>query len=310
MRPAQAEKAALLAGAVVLLAGMALWVPQGVPAPQQLAAQALLFGVLLCAVFFGRRGGFVAAVAASVGYLLLRMPELASHDLAAVALFAIIARMLSFGALGIVGGELFTRLSYNLTRLDGGSALDEWSRVYNQRYLHAILAQGASRHARYGEPLSVAVISVPAETGRGAGPTRARTVVRHAADHIRADVRMVDAVGRLDDGRFVVVMPHTPAAGGQVVAARLAQGLRPVFDPAGEAVSARCLSLPTDADALAALIDSIRPAEAEDQFDASGVYSSAASITRNPADRRTSSAPSVSTLNTSTAASPDGSTKQ
>jgi GGDEF domain-containing protein len=309
MKYTRIEQLALLIGGVAILGGIAFWVPRGNPAPVELVAQALLFGVLLAAVTYGRRGGLVAAIVASVLYVVLRLPDLTQGQLTGAQLAVVVSRMLSFGLLGIVGGEVFMRLRYNLARLEGQSALDDWSRVYNQRFIHLEIARAQARHQRYGEPLSIVVVSVSSSVFAGFRPARQRTVVRGLADHIRADVRMVDEVARLADGRFVVVMPHTPRTGGLVVRDRLAAGVRAALGAREEAVAARCLALPEDAAAVSEFVASIAE-EAVGQSNPSGVYSSSAARTLNPAATSASSAPSSSILKTSTAASPDGSTKQ
>ena len=76
------------------------------------------------------------------------------------------------------------------------------------------------------------------------------------ADHIRNDVRLVDDVGRLDDGRFVLVFPHTPKAGGEVAAARVRQGVRDLLGAKDESVEASVYGSEEDAGAIRALIDS------------------------------------------------------
>jgi len=245
-----------------------------------------------------------------VVYVLLRLPTLSEGPLTSAELFALTARLLSFGIIGILGGELFVRLRYNLASLEGQSALDDWSRVFNQRYIHAELVRAMSRHARYGEPLSVVIITISQSVFSGCSPSRQRSVVRGIADHIRSDVRVVDEVGRLADGRFVVLLPHTPAAGGGVVRERIAVGVRSALGARAEAIAVGCLSLPEDDERLKAFVDSIAPEVEEDQPEASGLYSSSADSDLKPASASTRSAAGSSTLNTSTAASPEGSTKQ
>jgi len=303
------EHAVLIIGALAILSGVLLWVPTGT-SPVELVAQALIFGVLLAAVRFGPRGGFIAAVIASLAYVWMRLPALAEQQLEATELIAIILRLLSFGALGIIGGEVFMRLRYNLKRLEGGTALDEWSRVYNQHYLAARLSQARLRSERYDEPFSLIVITVSPSVFAGLSPTRQRSMVRAVADHLRGIVRTVDEVARLDDGRFAVLLPHTPANGASVVQERTSAAVRSVLGSLPESVSARRLALPQDTIEFARFVESITPCDEDDQLLVSGAYSSSASSTRNPAAMSASSAPGASTFSTSTAASPEGSTKQ
>lgn len=264
------EQMVLAFGALAILGSVLMFAPQGIPARDELIAQALLFGVLLAAVRGGRRGGLLAAVGASIVYVLVSLPALRGTEPSVAELLAVVVRLLIFGAVGVVGGEFFMRLRYNLATLEGASALDEWSRVYNQRYLHSALTQAFVRHARYGEAVSVVVLMLSGPTLHGLTPSRQRALVRSVADFLRGNVRAVDEVARLDDGRFVVLLPHTPGPGGSVVAERIASGVRKVAQAPSDAVSARALTLPADNDELAALLASLAPEEPAYDVDASG----------------------------------------
>lgn len=309
MKYARLERLVLLLAGAAILGDLAISLSKGSLDAVEVLAEALLFGVLVCAVHFGLRVGSVAAIAAALAYVFLRLPQLSDGPLTPPELLGLAARIISFGVVGIVGGELSMRLRYSLTRMEGHVAIDDWSRVYNQRYVLSELEQGRLRHDRYGEPISVIVVTLAASLFTGFRPGRHRALVRGVADHIRGDVRMVDEVGRLEDGRFVVVLPHTPKEGGVVVRDRIASGVRSTLGARDESVEAACLSLPEDAQAFEALICSLKPDEDEDQLP-SATYRSLSATTLNPAAASTPSADSSSTLNTSIAASPEGSTKQ
>ncbi len=114
------------------------------------------------------------------------------------------------------------------------------------------------RYARYGEVFSVVLIA-QAPSHNDGGPTRQRAVVRTVANYLRGDVRMVDEVARLDDGRFLVILPHTRREGGRVVMRRLVEGVRHALDGEQDTVSARCLSAVEDEVELASLAATITP---------------------------------------------------
>ena len=258
------EQAILGFGALVILGSVFLLAPRGVPTREALLGQALLFLVLLAAARDGRRGGLIAAMAAAVAYVFVSLPVLRASQPGSAEMLSVIARLLVYGVVGIVGGEFFTRLRYNLATLEGSSALDEWSRVYNQRYLHAALSEAIERHERYGEPVSVVVITISEQVFAGVSPTRQRTLVRGVGDYLRGGVRVVDLVARLDDGRFAVLLPHTPGPGGYVVAFRTGAGVGKLLGTSPESVTARSLTLPDDTERLLALLDSIAPIEGGD----------------------------------------------
>lgn len=301
------EQLVLVIGGAAILGAVALSWGSVPPEPVEVLAQLMLFLVLVAAVRYGRRGGLLAAVIASVIYVVLRVPQLTIGSISPGVLVMLASRLAAFGLVGVVGGEAFSRMKYAFATMEGRSAIDEWSRVYNQAYVHSELEQARSRFRRYGEAVSVVTIALSPALTADLRPPRQRSLVRGVADHIRSDIRMVDEVGRLDDGRFVVLLPHTPGSGAQVVVERLGNGVRKTLGARDEAVTIRCLSLPEDETGYGAFLESIAP---EVSLQESGEYSSAADMQRNPAPASTSSAAASSTLKTSTAASPEGSTKQ
>jgi len=164
-----------------------------------------------------------------------------------------VTRIAAFGLVGIVGGEVCSRIKYVFARFDDSNTIDDWSRVYNQRYAARAIEQARARYTRYGEPFSLVLITLsPAITG-DMTPQRQRSLVRAVANYVRDDIRMVDEVGRLEDGRFVVLLPHTPREGGEVVTARLSAGVRQTVGAKPESITAQCLGAAEDTVALAAL---------------------------------------------------------
>lgn len=278
----------------------------------ELVAEALMFVVFVAAVHYGRKGGFVAATSASVIYVLVNVPSMTlAHGLTTQILFLITLRVLVFGLIGIVGGEACGRLRLFMTRASNAEIFDEWSRVFNQRYAHTALTRSIAAFERYQQQFTLALITLAPSITANLGPQRVRNIVRSVSKHLRGDVRMVDEVARLDDGRFLVLLQNTSLESGKTATARLTSGVRQLLGAREESVISRCLSPETDAAELKALAEAIAPLDAgSDDQDGSGAYSSAGASDRNPALDSVDSAPGASTLRMSTAAAPDGSTKQ
>lgn len=299
------EQLVIAVSAVAVLAATVLLSAPGLPW-QEVVGQILLVGVLAAAMQWGRRGGFVAAAFASLLYVALLMPSLVEGPLAVGDLGSIATRVLAFGVLGIIGGEVSVRMKYSLSDLRGQRATDDLSGVYNREFGAHELALVRERHERYGEEYSVVLLSLAPEITE-ASSDRQRSAVRVAADCIRGDVRMVDEVSYLADGRFMVLLPHTARAQAGIVGDRLLADVRTVLEAPASTITAAILGGSEDASAIDVLLERLE--EGGDQAP-SGSYSSGASRTVMPAARRASSAPGASTFKTSTAAFPDGSTKQ
>jgi GGDEF domain-containing protein len=225
----------------------------------ELVAQLLLLVVLVGAVHWGRNGGLVAALGATLLYVVLRLPSIVAVGLEAEVLELILIRTAAFGVIGIIGGEICGRIKYFFARLEDSLSIDEHSRVYNQRFLAQLLANSLASATRYGTRFSMATIELAPCLTSELRPSRQNSLVRTVADHIRNDVRLIDDVGRLDDGRFVLVLPHTPKDGGHIAAARVRAGVRDLLGAKDESVTATVYGSDEDADAIAAFVASIVP---------------------------------------------------
>ncbi|MDZ4063067.1 MAG: hypothetical protein U1E22_00190, partial [Coriobacteriia bacterium] len=160
MKYSRFEALVLVVG-VGAVAGSILFSFDGAPVAEEVAAQVLLLGVLLGAVHWGRSGGSLAALAASVLYIVMRLPMvLSAQGLSIDIATLVIVRILTYGLIGIVGGELCTRIKYIFARLEGSSSIDDWSQVYNQRFILRTLTAASGQHARYDTPYTVVLISI------------------------------------------------------------------------------------------------------------------------------------------------------
>jgi GGDEF domain-containing protein len=253
-------------GGVAILATAAVAL-QPRPDWTEIAAQLLLLPVLISAVHWGRKGGLVGALAATLAYLMLRLPSIVSVGLGPDVLQLVLIRTVTYGFVGIIGGEMCGRIKYFFARLEDSCSIDEHARVYNQRFIAQLLSTHLGEAARYGAVFSIAIIELAPSLTAELRVSRVRTLVRAVADHIRNDVRLVDDVGRLDDGRFVLVFPHTPKDGAVVAATRVRMGVRDVLGAKDESVTCTVSSSAEDGAELRALLDGIRPEEPAVQVD-------------------------------------------
>jgi len=246
--------ATILASILITLAsiGWVGWV--------SLASQLLLIPVLIAAVHYGRRAGLLTALLASAIFIMLKIPVLSAPEgLGASEAWMIAFTFAAYGLVGIVGGDLCGRVKYFFGRLDNSSTIDDWSHVFNQHKAAELLQYARERFSRYGESFSVIVITQSPALVSGLSPKRQRTLVREIAGHLRGDLRMVDEVARLDDGRFLVILPRASLEDGLAVAGRLTEAVRQMMDTDQDGVSSRCFSAAEDALELGSLFASIAP---------------------------------------------------
>lgn len=231
---------------------------------QEIVAQLLLLPVLLAALHFGRKGGFIAALFAIAVYVGLYIPNLADIGLSQPLVSLIAARALVYMVVGVLGGELCSRIKYVFVSLEQSDLIDAETGVYSRRYVGSLLRNLIESNQRYGAAFSAALLTVDGETASAlaAKDSRRKTFMRDLAAAVRADVRAVDEVGRGSNGGLVVLFPHTPCAGGQVAADRLRRTVATLLDRRGaaqpaDAVTAEVLSFPEAEERLVSLVEEL-----------------------------------------------------
>jgi GGDEF domain-containing protein len=224
----------------------------GTPIPEEIVAQVMLFGVLAAALHWGRSGGSMAAFAATVVYTIMRVPAVLDGGLTGDIAVLVLMRAAAYGLLGIVGGEAFGRLKYFLARVENSTNVDPDSLVFNERFTQQLLLANIGRHTRYGTPFALVLISVDPGVWDQLRIAKKRSMIAHLATHVRNDVRLVDDVGRLNDGRFILVLPHTPKDGALVAGERVRAGLCKLLGSLDETVTSQILAAPEDLTAIQA----------------------------------------------------------
>ncbi len=267
---ARFEKLVIAVG-FAAIAGSLFFSYQGTVVIEEIVAQLLLLGVLIGAAHWGRNGGFIAALLASLIYIMMRIPLVIESEGLTGDIAALLAvRVLSYGLVGIVGGELCSRLKYLFARLESSSSVDDWSQVYNQQFITRALETVLGQFDRYHSPFSVVLVEIAPALTAELRPSRHRMLVRGVANHIRNDIRLVDEVGRLDDGRYLIVLPHTPRDGALVAAERVSAGVADVLGAKPDSVTITLLSAPEDRATIAELATELRTESAAAQEGSSG----------------------------------------
>lgn len=244
------ERLVLGLGAVVIVASIYLAGPPFLS--QEIAAQLLIIAVLLGAVHWGRNGGFAIAVAATLVYVLIRIPLLLAYGLTEATVTMIATRMLTYCIVGVLGGEACGRLKYLFANIEANAVIDDVTTVYNARYIGQAVRNDVERFQRYQALTSVVLIKLSPDLLGRSRSADAKLLHRVAA-HIRGDVRVIDDVGHIRPGEFCLLLGQTPRTGAEVTADRVRRGVRDLIGAPDAAVGANVLALPEDLDALMAL---------------------------------------------------------
>ncbi|MDZ4654495.1 MAG: hypothetical protein U1F44_01245 [Coriobacteriia bacterium] len=262
MKYSRFEMLIMVLGSTVIVGSMFL-PSEGVLLTREVIAQLLIVGVLFSAAHWGRSGGFVAAVAATLVYVVLRIPLMNEQGLTSPIVGMIVTRTLTYSLIGIVGGEICGRIKYFFARIQGSPLFDESTRVYNGVFCGQAIKSGIGEYRRYKTPFSVAIVKLSPTLFADFRPTKQHTLLRATASHIRDDIRLVDDVGHLGNGEFMLLLPHTPGDGANVAADRVRRNTRDLLGARDESITTRVLSLPNDAEELCELGHQLDPVEPE-----------------------------------------------
>lgn len=217
---------------------------------EEIVAQVLLLVVLVGAVHWGRKAGLVTAILAIVTYVCMRVPLLLRDGFSTDVVGLLLIRTVTYGAVGIAGGRLCSRIRYLLARLESATNIDESSGLFNERFITRTLWSMIGQYERYQRAFSVVTVSIvdPSMTGSKHAPPQ--RILRAVATEIRGGLRLVDDVGRLDDGRFLLVLPHTDKSGAQVAANRVSERIRRMVGSNAEWVRATVFGAEEDLGAI------------------------------------------------------------
>lgn len=244
---------------VLAVAGTIAFSVSSKPDAVEILAQLLLLLPLTAAVHWGRNGGLLAAVLAFLIYLIARMPMILGVGWTTGTVQLVLIHGITYGFIGIIGGELCGRLKYFFARSSESPSIDECSRVYNQRFIAQMLAALLGSYDRYAAPFSIVSMQLAEGVTSGLSASKASALVKAVANHLRNDVRMIDDVGRLDDGRFVLLFPHTAKAGAEIAGARVRAAVRDLVGAKDESIVLTVLGCAEDTDVLRALLEGIAP---------------------------------------------------
>lgn len=227
----QVQRAALAMGTgIVVAASLPLF---GRIRPADLVTLVFLAAVLWIGAIGGPRSGGVAAVTATAGYTLLALPDILSGSSSA----SIVVRALAFALVGVGSGFLISRLKDVFGRIENSGHHDAQSETFSAAYMHELIHLLSEEHRRYTS--SFALIEVPAVLELEEVSPVGRALHRVA--------RASDAVGRSEDGGFLVVLPNADRDDALALARRIkAECLL----PGRPEIPVRTYSMPEDFDLL------------------------------------------------------------
>jgi GGDEF domain-containing protein len=252
---AQARRLLLAAGLAILVVTALIMLVRKVETAE-VVATLLFIPIFIAFVFWGVRGGVIAALAAALVYFLLRYPAI---EAVGVGRFVglIVSRSFAYLAFGLIGGWANEQLQGSLTKLELYDQIDDASGLYNARFFLQDTDLEMSRSRRYQTIFSVALVDVPSADFES--HSKQKKIVRELAGLLKESVRTVDRAvhGRSDTHyRFAVVLPETGPEGARIFAERLGDNMASFLNGRGvnvrrEDINASSATFPEDEAALA-----------------------------------------------------------
>ncbi len=188
---------------------------------RELIGQALFVPVLFSALHYGRRYGYVAAIIAALVLLMVRTQAFGSLSFSSAEGRQALLQAAGFGVVGIIGGELATRIKYVVAHIADEGFIDSGTGLFSQDYVERMINRLWAGYSRSNNAFSLLFINLSwADAVDDIGQRKQRGRI---ADILRANVRLVDEVGSLKDGRFCLILPDTTAEGAKTVQGRLAK---------------------------------------------------------------------------------------
>lgn len=227
--------------------------------PAEAIAQLLLILILAGALLWGRNGGFVTALIATAIYVGMRYTVMTEEGLSADVVTMIVARVLVYALVGVIGGELAGRMKYLLARSERDVMVDPTTRVYSALYAGRAIAAAIGKQHRYGATCSVLTLTLSPAVWASLSARQMDSLMRRVASYLRNDVRMVDDVAYRDNGGFIVILPETTRDGAEVAARRLRAGVASLLGSDATELTTQVMSCGVDDAALEELARTLAP---------------------------------------------------
>jgi diguanylate cyclase (GGDEF)-like protein len=178
--------------------------------------------------------GALLALGAPGGLLLLRWFGSKPADPFAWIAAELVRDEATYAYLTVSTSAVFIVLGYvvgtSADRLRSIAITDSLTGLFNRRHFKSRLEQEVLRAHRYGTPLSLLIVDVDhlKQINDGRGHAEGDAAIVEVARTIREQLRGTDIGARYGGDEFAVLLPHTTAAEGLLIAERLREQLRSV----------------------------------------------------------------------------------
>lgn len=220
----QARRLVLIVGLVILVLTAGFMYLRAVDTTEVVAIL-LFIPVFVGLMFWGMRGGLIAAAVATLVYLAAKYPAMQAVG-AAEFVPQILSRAIAYFAFGAVGGWANEQLEASLMKLEVYDQIDDYTGIYNARFFVQDTDLEMSRAKRYQTIFSISVVDFPVAPLASLSRRQRKGIRREVGRLLQEAVRTVDRPVHGFDGtrhNFAVVLPETGVEGSRIFTERLAE---------------------------------------------------------------------------------------
>lgn len=221
-----------------------------------LVSQAMIFVGFACGLHWGRNGGVVGFLVATAvsGVAIFGFFETISTS-SQVQLF--ISRTVVMAVMTFIAVELHLRLKYFFAKLENHDLVDDFTNLYNNKYLVKILERHQDECDRYDRNFSLLKITVDKRLFGNLKKKCHEKIIRELGNMIILEnIRGSDEAARVEDASFAILLPATNASGAECAAQRMTGkvdgylGKRGLDTKDRELLTVETLQYPEDAERL------------------------------------------------------------
>ncbi len=169
-------------------------------------AQILFIPIIVGAIYYGKKGGLIAALGAGAIYVLLVL-YLVKSQLAQIVTLSISLRILFFCFMGVVGGLLFEKFKEEVRDLEEKVLVDRETGLHTARYFITVIQQEIDRAKRYKSGFSLIIFQLDEEKLKLSKKAE-KKLVKDLGQMLKQQTRIVDEIACLSYGNFGVVLPE------------------------------------------------------------------------------------------------------
>jgi len=189
--------------------------------PTEILGQALLAPVLVLALHYGRRIGFISAMVAAIIFIVNKF-YLQGYSTEPTTINLII-RSASYGLVGIIGGYIASRMKYLLLKFEDNKFIDKRSNIYNKEYILKLIRLCRSKQARNHQDFTVALIKIEHCKFNLFALNLKNKIIKETAKAMCANIRLVDELGHMGNGVYCLLMPETNLSNANIALSRISK---------------------------------------------------------------------------------------